>query len=92
MDGRSPFEFRCVTDGVVYRFEPEAGSPARWKRTGLDLWCEFHHGRGWAIADSTGTVLGWPLSSDGDEDVPPAGRWRSQKGEKSYEYELVWLA
>ena len=92
MPGPSPFEFRRLTDGLVYRFEPAAGSQPRWKRTDADLWCERHPGRGWVIADATGTALGWPLDGVAVGHAPPSGRWRSHKGEKSYVYELVWLA
>ncbi len=43
------------------------------------------------VTDTEGTVTGWPLDEVGDGSAPPAGRWRSEKGEKSYEYELVWI-
>ncbi len=84
------FEFRRVSDGMVYRFEPVTGEPGRWKRTDIHVVCERREGR-WVVVDIGGAVTGWPVASDGSGDAPPAGRWRSAKGGKSYEYELVWV-
>ncbi len=81
-----------MTDRLVYRFEPVADEPARWKRTDLDLWCGRAAEGNWAILDGEGKAFGWPREGRGDEDRPPAGRWVSAKEGKSYEYELVWVS
>ena len=82
-----PFNFVRRLDGLEYRFEPDG--PGRWKRTDLDLWCLRRPGQGWVIVDATGAVLGWPLRPS-ESTQPPEGGWQSAKGEKAYEYELVW--
>ncbi len=84
------FEFRRVSDGLVYRFEPVAAEPGRWRRTDFEVVCERREGR-WVVVDAEGAITGWPLAVDAAGHAPPAGRWRSAKGEKSYDYDLVWL-
>lgn len=90
MDQSRAFEFRRVSDGLVYRFEPLPNEPGRWRRTDINVICERRQGR-WVVVDLEGDVTGWPLDSSGESSAPPAGRWQSEKGEKSYVYELVWL-
>ena len=89
---RRSFEFRRIEDGATYRFDREAGGePPRWRRTDLELWCRLRTDDGWVIVDNDCQVLGWPVDSVPDAPLPPAGRWKSAKAGKSYDYELVYL-
>jgi hypothetical protein len=86
-----PFEFRRLSDGLVYRFEPVSSDPPRWKRTDLDVRCLKDPASGWSVEDAEGSRTGWPQTGDRMAELPPEGLWGSQKGEKGYDYELRWL-
>jgi hypothetical protein len=93
-DAYKTFEFRRTTDPTTYRFhlDGQYNDRAKWKRSDKDLWCLFD-GSSWIVADEFGTRLGWPRDERADAgDHPPGGIWSSKKGDKSYEYELVYVA
>lgn len=81
-------------DGLTYRFDRE---PAQWngrasyRRVDLPLWIRRSDTDGWAVVDAEGTANGWPMSGAMDPVLPPLVRWRSQKADKSYLYDLYDL-
>ena len=59
---------------------------------GGDLAIHWHPRWGWCAADSSGEVVGLPMSVPMPEqrNRPPEGLWVSRKGQVSHVYELRW--
>jgi hypothetical protein len=90
-----PIEFRRTDNQVVYRFVPdgERNGKSQWRRIDLDLWCVYLDAIGWVVVDASDTQLSWPVDRAlAFNEAPPTGLWVSQKGDRSYTYELVYVS
>ena len=85
------FIFKRVDSSIVYKFNfiGEKNDHSFWKREDKNLWCVYNLESGWCIEDETSTRLGWP-SIESDKYLPPEGIWPSEKGSKSFQYELIY--
>jgi hypothetical protein len=92
------FELRRRSDDLIYRFtrSTRADGQSGFKRSDRDLWIEYRPELGWIAWDvETDSLAGRPWHvQPGDQtpDGPPAGEWVSKKGDKSYVYDLVYVA
>jgi hypothetical protein len=87
-------ELRRRSDEVIYRFERcVIDAQVTWRRSDRDLYLTWRPGFGWGAWD--GNVLQgrpWDVPEAlQTQDIPPEGLWVSQKGAKSYSYDLVHL-
>ncbi len=91
------FELRRQSNPLVYTFV----SPARldgsdgYKRLDGDYWIIRKPAWGWIAWDDESQSLAgrpWSVLPEEQGDHPPEGTWVSRKGEKSYVYELVYVA
>ena len=87
------FELRRLSDPLVYVFERDgqAGQPPAFRRQDGDFWITWRDDFGWGAWN--GDVLtGRPRDTHKEaqsHSAPPEGKWVSQKGTKSYTYDLV---
>lgn len=90
------FEFKRRIDGAVYRFHPckPINGQIAWKREDIDLWITRVERFGWVCIDSNKIIYGipWCVELDKMGELPPAGEWISKKGDKSYVYDVTYIA
>jgi hypothetical protein len=78
-------------DGLTYRFDRELeqwNGQASYRRVDPPLWIRWTGLAGWAVVDAEGVANGWPMSGAMEPATPPVTSWRSEKGDKSYLYDL----
>eukprot|EP00929_Paragymnodinium_shiwhaense_P101828 TRINITY_DN65015_c0_g1_i1.p1 TRINITY_DN65015_c0_g1~~TRINITY_DN65015_c0_g1_i1.p1 ORF type:complete len:382 (+),score=41.45 TRINITY_DN65015_c0_g1_i1:99-1244(+) len=86
-------------DGLVYVFALSPSNPEQWIRTDdpsvLILRNVANGSWRCALAADPDSPVGWPESSSAASPVasslPPTGKWVSQKGDKSYTYDVQFL-
>lgn len=94
MSGSDRFELRRRLDDLVYVFERKPGQFVYARRDRPDLQIVYREGFGWGAWSVDGYELQgrpWDVALDFQSPAyPPEGVWVSQKGDKSYVYDLVF--
>lgn len=82
------------SDGLIYHFTQvgtHLGRPSFARDDAAHLRIAWHSSWGWSAHDpATGALTGLLWGQPPDSQIEPQGMWVSQKGDKSYTYDLTF--
>ena len=96
VDQYKKFELRRQSDELIYTFiwTIREDNTAGYRRQDGDYWITKKSEWGWVAWDEASqscTGRPWNVLPQDQGDHPPEGLWVSQKGSKSYVYNLVYV-